>query len=67
MSYQQESYLSQLQFDGIIICLNLIEAKLFQENNVFHRPFYLPEVNIQDQTGHGVLNRLVPHLKCMEL
>ena len=31
MSYQQESYLSQLQFDRIVICLNLIKVKLFQE------------------------------------
>ena len=45
----------------------LLKAKLFQENNVFHHPFYLPEVNIQVQNGHGVLSRLVPCLKCMEL
>ena len=34
------------------------KAKLLQEANVLHHHLYLPEVNIQDRIGHGVLNML---------
>ena len=39
------------------------KAKLFQEAMFFHHHFYLPEVNILDQNGNGVLSSLVPCLK----
>ena len=41
----------------------VLKAKLFQETTFFHHQFYLPEVNIWVQNGHGVLTRLVPCLK----
>ena len=42
------------------------KAKLFQEAT-FLLSFFLPEVNILVQNGHGVLSRLVLCRKCMEL
>ena len=35
--------------------------------NVFHHHFYLPEVHIQVQNGHGVLSRLLPCILDMYL
>ena len=40
---------------------------MISRSNVFHHHFNLPEVNIQVQNGHGVLNRLVPCLKRIKL
>ncbi len=43
------------------------KAKLFQEATKTRHHFSLPKVIIQVQHGNGVLKRLVPCLKCMEL
>ena len=43
------------------------KAKLFQEATKTRPHFSLPNVIIQVQNGNGVLKRLVPCLKCMEL
>jgi hypothetical protein len=36
----------------------VLKPKNFR-SNVFHHQFYLPEVNIQVQNGHGVLRGLI--------
>ena len=36
-------------------------------SKVLRHHFHLPKVIVQVQNGNGVLNRLVPCLKCMEL
>ena len=38
----------------------VLKAKLFQETTFFHHQFYLPEVNIGVQKGHGVLTQASP-------
>ena len=38
---------------------NLVLKPNFFRSNVFHHQFYLPEVNIQVQNGHGVLRGLI--------
>ena len=45
----------------------VLKAKLFQEAMFFHHQFYLPEVNIRVQNGHGVLYKLVPRILDMGL
>ena len=44
----------------------MIKPSYFKKQHFYHH-FYLPEVNMQVQNGHGGLWRLVPCLKCMEL
>ena len=42
-------------------------SQFISRNDVFHRQFYLPEVNIQVQKGHRVLSNLVPRIRDIEL
>ena len=46
---------------------HLAKAKLFQEAMFFRHHFFLPQVIIEVQSGNGVLNRLVPFIKCMKI
>ena len=42
-------------------------SQIILRSNILRHHFYLPKVTIQVQNGNGVLKRLVPCLKCMEL
>ena len=68
--YQYYLIRDQWQVPGAHVhILSIGKAKFFSRSNVFHHHFYLPE-DWSDNTGpngYGVLNGLVPCLKCMEL
>ena len=64
-------YCTYKHHSGLEISSSLITSKFYCQiilrSKVLRHYSYLSKVIIQVQNGHGVLNRLVPCLKCMEL